>query len=317
MWPLAKVYPDLLKGTDGPGREAIACSSVAVVPIGGNAPRRSERLRRWIASRDRIARSRALAVASRKVVSGYAFLTMGEHRAWIRATVRYGASLARTDHFDVVLASSGAEHWNLEAGYSLANSLGVPFVLDLRDEWDMFYGRNGRRSALFPLMRRYARACALAVCATESVATRLRQFWPSVPSAVVHNGFEFAGDVAPQATQKPSGGPLVVGLLGTFWPNPYWSKLADAIADVATRREVLVIYRGRNVSTFEETMMQRGYPAGVRFDVGGLVPKLESHAMHPVGRRAGRGGLRGQPRRDPLQDLRRHRIREAAARARR
>jgi hypothetical protein len=273
--PLADVFPSQPKATDERTRSAIERSRVAYLPSQIDPPRLATRLARHIEEAPAGSVRRALGIPLRKGASAYALFTYGERRGWVQRAIRYGENAARSEHFDAVLASAAAEYWNFGVAHALGKRLGLPVVLDLRDEWDIFLDRGGKRSRFFPLMNRFCSSCALVVCATSSVAASVNATWPRVRTVVVHNGIDLDNVPTAAPRQREPGAPLVVGCLGTFWANPHWSTLSTALARIAEDQRVDVVFRGRARPAFETAMCHRSSPPGLKFDLGDLVPKTE------------------------------------------
>jgi hypothetical protein len=132
----------------------------------------------------------SLAAIIRKPFSAYAFYTFGEHNAWVRNAVQEAVESADQNSPDGVFATFGGEYWNLGAASQIATKLRIPLVLDFRDGWDWFFGFNGRRSLIYPMMRRLVRRSTLITAATRSVQDRLTQFWPNAPVELVRSSWD-------------------------------------------------------------------------------------------------------------------------------
>jgi glycosyltransferase involved in cell wall biosynthesis len=222
-----------------------------------------------------------LARFGRKPFSAYAFYTFGEHNRWVQSTVR--RAVETTDRFspDGGFASFGGEYWNLGAAYRIAKRLKIPLILDFRDGWDWFFGFNGRRSIIYPMMRRFVRRSTLITAATQSVLNRLIQFWPDASVEVVHNGFDIDGAAFALGSRTPTSGELKIGYLGTFWPNPRWHDFRHALEQVSRTTSIRLIYRGTNPNQFRQVVSQGvPVPSGLTLDIGGLCDHSEIIALY-------------------------------------
>lgn len=229
---------------------------------------------------DDICRQKGIAAlfarVARKPLSAYAFFTYGEHNVWVRSAVREATRVAEETPFDAVFASFGGEYWNLGAASRIAKRLRIPLILDFRDGWDWFFGFNGKRSRLYPMMRRFISSSRLVTGATQSVIDRIAQFWPHVPVAVVPNGHDVSGEAFVIGSRISTHPDVRIGYLGTFWPNPRWPFFRKALDCAAETASVRFVYRGKNPEqVLAEVVGITPTPVGITFDIGGLCEKSE------------------------------------------
>ena len=217
-----------------------------------------------------------LARAARKPASAYAFYTYGEHNTWVRNAVQQATAISNRSSFDGVFASFGGEYWNLGAASRISRRLGIPLILDFRDGWDWFFGFNGKRSRIYPMMRNFVSRSCLITGATQSVIDRLLEFWPDAPVRVVHNGFDIDGESFATGSKSPSHSSLTLAYFGTVWSNPRWPLLCQALEQIAKTIPICIVYRGRNPEQLSrELIWDDAVPAGISLDVGGLCERDE------------------------------------------
>ena len=222
-----------------------------------------------------------LARAVRKPLSAYAFLTYGKHNIWVRNTVQQAIITSKQSPFDGVFASFGGEYWNLGAASRISRRLGIPLFLDFRDGWDWFFGFNGKRSRIYPMMRSFVSRSSLISGATQSVIDRLLEFWPDIPVTLVPNGFDIDRESLAIGSQSPSNLGLKIGYFGTVWPNPRWSLLCQALERVATTTPIHIVYRGRNPEQIPKQLPWGGaVPPGISLDIGSLCERSEIFTMY-------------------------------------
>jgi len=211
-----------------------------------------------------------LVAAARKPFSAYSFYTYGEHNTWVRQAVQQATAVARETPFDGVLASSGGEYWNLGTASRISRRLNIPLILDFRDGWDWFFGFNGKRSRIYPMMCNFVSRSSLITGATQSVIDRLLEFWPDAPVKVVLNGFDIDDESFAIGSKSPSHSGLTIGYFGTVWSNPRWSLLCQALSQTAKTVPLRIIYRGKDPEQFlQEFLSGDERPAGITFDVRG------------------------------------------------
>jgi len=223
----------------------------------------------------------SLAAFVRKPFSAYAFYTFGEHNAWVRNAVQQAIESADRTSPDGVFATFGGEYWNLGAASQIAKRLRIPLVLDFRDGWDWFFGFSGRRSLIYPMMRRFVRRSTLITAATRSVQDRLTQFWPNAPVELVYNGFDISTSAFALGSRSPATDEIKIGHLGTFWPNPRWCDFCQALEHVARTTPIRLIYRGRNPDQFRHALpWGTSPPPGMTLDIAGLCDRSEIVALY-------------------------------------
>ena len=156
----------------------------------------------------------------------------------------------------------------------------LPLVLDFRDGWDWFFDFSGKRSRIYPMMRRFINECALVTGATQSVIDRILQFWPHVPVAVVPNGYDIDGKAFLIGSRTLARSDLSIGHLGTFWSNPRWGVFRAALDQVAETTPVHFISRGRNPEQMQTELVGASTsPVRFRFDIDGLCARSEITAL--------------------------------------
>jgi len=270
---LADVFQNLEAPVDDAQRRALDGSRVAFLASRCDPPRFATHVANYIDDAPTGSVRAKLAIPLRKAAPAYAAYTYSAYQGWVRRAIDFGERAAKADHFDVIVASAAAEYWNFGVAHALGKRLRLPVVLDLRDDWDIFLGGGGKRSPYYLRMHPFYTSCARVVCATASVAASVNATWPNTRTVVVHNGIDLDGTPEPHVQPRGARDKIVVGILGTFWSNAYWDRLAEALARLAEHHRVEVLVRGRATEVFETVMCNRTYPSNLTFDLGGLVPK--------------------------------------------
>jgi len=109
---------------------------------------------------------------------------------WSRRAAAVGRAVARPGVHKAVV-TSGPPHWTHAAGMRLATSLGVPFVMDMRDPWSLFERLMEQLAS--PLThyytatreRRAIEAASLVVANTEQARRALCAKYPHVASRII------------------------------------------------------------------------------------------------------------------------------------
>ena len=222
-----------------------------------------------------------LARSARKPLSAYAFFTYDKHNSWVRNTVQQAIMISKLSPFDGVFASFGGEYWNLGAASRISRRLKIPLFLDFRDGWDWFFGFNGRRSRIYPMMHSFVSRSSLVTGATQSVIDRLLEFWPDIPVTLVPSGFDIDRESRAIGSQSPSHSGLKIGYFGTIWPNPHWPLLCQALERIASTTPIHIVYRGTNPEQIPKQLPWGStVPPGISLDIGSLCERSEIFALY-------------------------------------
>jgi glycosyltransferase involved in cell wall biosynthesis len=157
--------------------------------------------------------------------------------AWIGWALRVAASpvsrLAPSGHPDAVL-TSGPPHAAHVAGLFLSRRLGVPLLMDLRDEWaslPLFRSRfAGRRRIDEAIEAACVRHAAAVVTVSDVSAERCRARYPGRRSRIhtIANGFDPA-DFERLPPPPSSGPPFLLGHIGSLHAPRDIRPLLDAV----------------------------------------------------------------------------------------
>jgi hypothetical protein len=144
---------------------------------------------------------------------------VGHFERWSRNAADQGRSIGRRGVHRAVI-TSGPPHWTNLAGRKLAASLGVPFVMDMRDPWSLFeslmeqlaspatFYYTGNREA------RSIKSASLVVANTEQARHALSAKYPHAASRIiaVTNGIDDDPIPPPRHTGK-----FVISYAGTVY----------------------------------------------------------------------------------------------------
>jgi glycosyltransferase involved in cell wall biosynthesis len=183
-----------------------------------------------------------------------------------------------------VLLTSGPPHSVHLAGWMVARRLGIPQVMDLRDEWTIRPSSRSRlrwrRSLERWLEQRCFAGAAFVTVVSDQSRDRYSRRYPQFAAKirVIPNGFDPADfDFIPPAIVRPPGDRIVIGYGGTFQVGldvePFLGALGDAVHADSRIRVVL-----QGPFTPQQTAAARRHIAPTALTVAPFVPHREALA---------------------------------------
>jgi glycosyltransferase involved in cell wall biosynthesis len=160
-----------------------------------------------------------------------------EKQLWSWWAVPAAVRDAREAPIDVIL-SSGPPHTAHVIARTLSRRLGVPYVMDLRDQWVGNYFFKPLTPLNAWLTRRAEARCArdaAAIVTTAPTVTReIAERYPGVRAETIYNGYD-PEDLPSPLPAVPSAGPLRLTHAGTFSGRrtPRWFLRGMAAAEAA------------------------------------------------------------------------------------
>ena len=225
---LANAYDESLLA-EIPGEVTVVRAGQALAAMGGSSVARG--------ARERLGRSSAVIRVLRRVrAASRSLWAIPDHRLpWALSVSRWGGGLLPEP--DIVV-STGPPH-SVHIGASLlAGRLGVPHVIDLRDEWTLRPLTKSRLPWRNFAERRLERWClrradAVVVVSNES-RDRYAAAYPMLGArlAVIPNGFDPDDIDAVGSAHEPIGTTLTLGYAGSFQAGTEIGPMFSAIGDV-------------------------------------------------------------------------------------
>ena len=200
---------------------------------------------------------------------------------WRRSATRAALLLHAHDPVDVVLAT-GPPYSAMLAGCDVADSAGVPIVLDLRDPWRdnaALYWPTALHRARSAALERRAMACASALVAvSEPIAEEARSLGAANVS-VLPNGFD--PERVP-AWEPDASAPLTLAFMGRFSraltdPEPLFAGMALAARQSAAAASVRLVIAGPEYPWVDALITR--YGLSERVDLRGYLPNSQALAV--------------------------------------
>ena len=200
---------------------------------------------------------------------------------WRRSATRAALRLHAHDPVDVVLAT-GPPYSAMLAGCDVADSVGVPVVLDLRDPWRdnaALYWPTAWHRARSAALERRAMACASALIAvSEPIAEEARSLGAANVS-VLPNGFD--PERVP-AWKPDASAPLTLAFMGRFSraltdPEPLFAGMALAARQSAAAASVRLVIAGPEYPWVDALITR--YGLSERVEVRGYLPNVQALAV--------------------------------------
>ena len=200
---------------------------------------------------------------------------------WRRSATRAALLLHAHDPVDVVLAT-GPPYSAMLAGCDVADSAGVPIVLDLRDPWRdnaALYWPTALHRARSAALERRAMACASALVAvSEPIAEEARSLGAANVS-VLPNGFD--PERVP-AWEPDASAPLTLAFMGRFSraltdPEPLFAGMALAARQSAAAASVRLVIAGPEYPWVDALITR--YGLSKRVDLRGYLPNSQAFAV--------------------------------------
>ena len=177
---------------------------------------------------------------------------------WIPKAVEAGLCVVKTIGVDAALCTSGLDP--VYAAYRLGRKTGIPWILDLTDPWEMFYGTVARYLYLPPLYRRVVPSAACLSQCTPGWARELsRKVSRSV--ACLISGFDSDWVDRVEARRFDEFTVLYIGSaeVGNRDPQAFFAGLAllkRTKPEVGSK--VKVVYVGSNCDFFQRRASEQG-----------------------------------------------------------
>lgn len=186
---------------------------------------------------------------------------------WAEATV--AAALALGDGFrpDAIWTTYG----KMEAVFvakRLSRLLGVPWVLDIKDNWELFVP-----SLLRTAMARRIRGWGAITANGAFTRDQAIRWHGGRPARIVYSGVDeaFFADTDPEIGQDPAGnGTFVINLIGSLYYGEKLQALLEGVVSWASqvpddeRRSIELRYLGSDVDMFQQSIRQVGMPIATR-----------------------------------------------------
>ncbi|MCH2171588.1 hypothetical protein MK489_12460 [Myxococcota bacterium] len=152
--------------------------------LGIDGRRISQNFDRTIPESCRETESSALA---RRMATFRNILDLGPYRKWAELAIAAGEALHSSHPVDVIWAIHGDDSSHATA-HALHQRLGVPWIADFKDPWDMFHSRLAVPIQRFATQRRLATAhCLTETCEAQAMDDQQRF---KRPAHVVYSGFD-------------------------------------------------------------------------------------------------------------------------------
>lgn len=193
---------------------------------------------------------------------------------WLPGAVRQGLRLLREIRHEAIIATA-PPFSSFLVGALLSRLMGLPLLLDYRDEWDLSsaYSENRRADLLSRIIqgamqRRVVRRAGSLVATTRSSADALdgvrRRAGAWARVSCIYNGFD--PEDLPRAPAPPRPGKYQLAYVGTLWNLTDVGPLVDAILLLARGRPELaarleLVFAGRRTAPQQQHLERlRGMP---------------------------------------------------------
>ena len=178
----------------------------------------------------------------------------GARGGWVRAVVIAAQSNSSAFHPDVVWCTFGA----LEAAFAakrIANKLACPWVLDIKDNWELFVPHGLRRLMVW-------RTSGWAMVTTNADFTKQKAMqWQHTSGKIIYSGVDDAF-FQYQGTATKAQFELTITLVGSLYSNEYLTVLMMGIDKWAhslsenQRGQLVIRYLGGDIRLFNDAAKQ-------------------------------------------------------------
>ncbi|HFC53937.1 MAG TPA: hypothetical protein ENJ43_05845 [Gammaproteobacteria bacterium] len=185
---------------------------------------------------------------------------------WFPAAASRALELLRATPHDIIFATA-PPYSSFLLGSWLKRRVGLPLVLDYRDEWDLSsaYRENSKRDAISLFIQRRMQRSVLRAAdglvattkaSTEAIAQRAKRFGVDLPGICIYNGFDEADMECIQADNVSTlrhGGRLRMVYTGTLWNLTSVEPLVKAVKmlsrqDPGLMERLDLVFVGRKIS---------------------------------------------------------------------
>ncbi len=168
---------------------------------------------------------------------------------WLPYAVRAARQILHRNRFDIVM-TTGPPHSAHLVGRRLTRSMGIPWVVDMRDPWtDTYYASELPQSRLARKIDKRMEASVLSeadavVSVSKGMEACMRSKATLRSYKTITNGFD-PYDIPSPLLRNENGNSLVLAHFGTYTKWQHAPGMVRALARFAQKRDIVIAFTGR------------------------------------------------------------------------